>query len=131
MKCFLSTSIIILFGGLSFNYFNDDSRKINILREREREHTHANPSPYTLRKRSYDFVKCWVCLIHDEKIKANKKFKKILARFQNYKINRTGLILCGCTCVFGPVKPLIVSIVRIFKNQAKVLLQTSNDFYKI
>lgn len=35
MKFFLSTSIIILFGGLSFNYFNDDSRKINILRERE------------------------------------------------------------------------------------------------
>lgn len=56
MKFFLSTSIIILFGGLSFNYFNDDSRKINILREREL--THANPSPNTLRKRSYDFVKC-------------------------------------------------------------------------
>lgn len=56
MKFFLSTSIIILFGGLSFNYFNDDSRKINILRERE--NTHANSSPNTLRKRSYDFVKC-------------------------------------------------------------------------
>lgn len=35
MKFFLSISIIILFGGLFFNYFNDDFRKINILRERE------------------------------------------------------------------------------------------------
>lgn len=79
MKFFLSISIIILFGGLFFNYFNDVFRKINILRERE--YIYVNFFFNIFRKCFYDFVKCWVCLIYDEKIKVNKKFKKILVCF--------------------------------------------------
>lgn len=58
MKFFLSISIIILFGGLFFNYFNDDFRKINILREREREYFYVNFFFNIFRKCFYDFVKC-------------------------------------------------------------------------
>lgn len=56
MKFFLSISIIILFGGLFFNYFNDDFRKINILRERE--YIYENFFFNIFRKCFYDFVKC-------------------------------------------------------------------------